>query len=159
MAVGKTPFIIRRLMDTIAIWMNEEYSKLDLRHEETFQSARSRQHRSRIVEKQIDFFFLIASMGQSLASQGEPRAPWASKASQPESPGHPDRAARGRIEPARASQKRPGPTNRASQGARTRPFGQSPSCPRGSQDHKPGRAISIWRWVDYFTSSSKPNKN
>ena len=30
--------------------------RLVLRHEETYQSARSRQHRSRIVEKQIDFF-------------------------------------------------------------------------------------------------------
>ena len=35
----------------------------DLRHEETFQSARSRQHRSRIVDKQIVFFLLIVSTG------------------------------------------------------------------------------------------------
>ena len=99
---------------------NFRHRDVDLRHDETFQSARSRQHRSRIVEKQIDFFLLIVSMGQSLASQGEPGTPWASKASQPERPGHPDRAARGHIEPARASQKRPGSTNRASQSAQGR---------------------------------------
>ena len=83
-----------------------------MRHEETFQSARSRQHRSRIVDKQIDFFLLIVSMGQSLASQGEPGAPRAPKASHPERPGHPARAIRGQLAPARASQKRPGPPNR-----------------------------------------------
>ena len=119
---------------------------LDLRHEETFQSTRSRQHRSRIVDKQIDFFLLIVSMGQSLASQGEPGTPWASKASQPERPGHPDRVIRGQFEPARASQERPERPNRASLGAQGRDRasqgapGRSasrPSCPRKCQIPQP----------------------
>ena len=100
------------------------YNKLGLRHEETCQSARSRQHRSRIVEKQIDFFLLIVSIGQSLAAKssqlGRPGAHRAAKSSQPGQQGQPDRAKRGQIEPARApgaaraSQSRP---NRASKGA------------------------------------------
>ena len=114
-----------------------------MRHEETFQSARSRQHRSRIVDKQIDFFLLIVSIGQSLASQGEPGAPRASKASQPERPGHPDRAIRGQIEPARASQKRPGPPNRASQGAQGRDAA-SQDAPGHSAGRPAGRASPSW---------------
>ena len=59
-----------------------------------FQSARSRQHRSRIVDKQIDFFLLIVSMGRSLGNQIKPVGP-------------PRRAQSSQIEPARAPRSDP----------------------------------------------------
>ena len=52
-------------------------NKLGLRHEETCQSARSRQHRSMIVDKQIDFFLANrvdgALVGQPNRASGSPR--------------------------------------------------------------------------------------
>ena len=99
------------------------YNKLGLRHEETCQSARSRQHRSMIVDKQIDFFWLIVSMGHSLGSQiepvGRPGPHKAAKSTQQGCQEQADRAIRGQMDPARApgaarsSQLRP---DRASQG-------------------------------------------
>ena len=102
---------------------NRFYNKLGLRHEETCQSARSRQHRSMIVDKQIDFFWLIVSMGHSLGSQiepvGRPGPHKAAKSTQQGCQEQADRAIRGQMDPARApgaarsSQLRP---DRASQG-------------------------------------------
>ena len=96
---------------------------LDLRHEETFQSVQGRQHRSRIVDKQIDFFLLIVSMGHSLGSQiepvGRPGPHKAAKSTQQGCQEQADRAIRGQMDTARApgaarsSQLRP---DRASQG-------------------------------------------
>ena len=104
-----------------------------MRHEETFQSARSRQHRSRIVDKQIDFCLANYSCrwGTRWAAKssqlGRPGAHRAAKSSQRESQGQPDRAIRGQIDPARApgaarsSQSRP---DRASQGEPGRSAGR-----------------------------------
>ena len=113
-----------------------------MRHEETFQSARNRQRRGRVVDKQIDFLanrVVRAVVEQpNRASQGarsdqssqiEPaRAP---NSSQPGHQGQPDRASRGQIEPARA----PGAarSSQSSQPGRARSLGWSPSCPRASQ--------------------------
>ena len=100
---------------------------LDLRHEETFQSARSRQHRSRIVDKQIVFFANRVD-GVVVGSQIEPA-------------GAPRNAQSSQIEPARAagaarsSQTRP---NRASKGARGSQ--SEPIEARSSQQGRPGRA-------------------
>ena len=128
-----------------------------MRHDVTFQSVRSWQRRGRIVDKLIVIFLLIASMGHSCATKsslpGRARSARASKSSQPGRPGHPDRAIRGQIEPARASQKRPGPPNRSSQGAQGRDragkgaqaaLAGRPSCPRKCQVDRPRRAISLW---------------
>ena len=118
-------------------------NKLGLRHEETCQSARSRQHRSMIVDKQIDFFWLIVSMGHSLGSQiepvGRPGPHKAAKSTQQGCQEQADRAIRGQMDPARApgaarsSQLRP---DRASQGGPGRLAGRpadcaSPSSPAG----------------------------
>ena len=101
---------------------------LDLRHEETFQSARSRQHRSRIVDKQIVFFFANRVDGVVVGSQIEPAgAPRSAQSSQIE----PARAAGA----ARSSQTRP---NRASKGARGSQ--SEPIEARSSQQGRPGRA-------------------
>ena len=111
------------------------YNKLGLRHEETCQSARSRQHRSMIVDKQIDFFWLIVSMGHSLGSQiepvGRPGPHKAAKSTQQGCQEQADRAIRGQMDPARApgaarsSQLRP---DRASQGGPGRLAGRPADC-------------------------------
>ena len=104
------------------------YNGLDLKHEETFQSARSRQHRSRIVDKQIVFFFANRVDGVVVGSQIEPAgAPRSAQSSQIE----PARAAGA----ARSSQTRP---NRASKGARGSQ--SEPIEARSSQQGRPGRA-------------------
>ena len=110
-------------------------NKLGLRHEETCQSARSRQHRSMIVDKQIDFFWLIVSMGHSLGSQiepvGRPGPHKAAKSTQQGCQEQADRAIRGQMDPARApgaarsSQLRP---DRASQGGPGRLAGRPADC-------------------------------
>ena len=114
-------------------------NKLGLRHEETCQSARSRQHRSMIVDKQIDFFWLIVSMGHSLGSQiepvGRPGPHKAAKSTQQGCQEQADRAIRGQMDPARApgaarsSQLRP---DRASQGGPGRLAGRPADCANAS---------------------------
>ena len=112
---------------TIRIYSLRNLLILVLRHEETCQSARSRQHRSMIVDKQIDFFWLIVSMGHSLGRQiepvGRPGPHKAAKSTQQGCQEQADRAISGQIDPARAPgaarsrQLRP---DRASQGVTER---------------------------------------
>ena len=106
-----------------------------------------------IVDKQIDFFWLIVSMGHSLGSQiepvGRPGPHKAAKSTQQGCQEQADRAIRGQMDPARApgaarsSQLRP---DRASQGGPGRLAGRPADCataPAGQLD-KPRRAFSIW---------------
>ena len=85
---------------------------------ETFQSTRSRQHRSKIVDKQIDIFLLIVSMEHSLGSQIEPaglprsaqsipRALKSSPRAARATPKHPKSAPRASKSVPRAPQERP----------------------------------------------------
>ena len=100
-----------------------------------------------IVDKQIDFFWLIVSMGHSLGSQiepvGRPGPHKAAKSTQQGCQEQADRAIRGQMDPARApgaarsSQLRP---DRASQGG---PGRLAASSPAGQLD-KPRREFSIW---------------
>ena len=120
-----------------------------MRHEETCQSARSRQHRSMIVDKQIDFFWLIVSMGHSLGSQiepvGRPGPHKAAKSTQQGCQEQADRAIRGQMDPARApgaarsSQLRP---DRASQGGPGRLAGRPAACASPSSTSWPARQAS-----------------
>ena len=85
---------------------------LDLRHERNV-AERAKQAASRQdVLLHIDFFLLIVSMGQSLASQGEPGAPRAPRSSH----SRPDRTSQGKPEAPRASEssqpRRPGQGSR-----------------------------------------------
>jgi len=94
-----------------------------------FQIARSRQRRSRIIDKQINFVLLIVSIGQSLghslaakSSQpgahkaakfsqlGFPGAHGSAKSNQPGRQGQPDWANWGQIEPPDARRNPPGRT-------------------------------------------------
>ena len=108
-----------------------------------------------IVDKQIDFFWLIVSMGHSLGSQiepvGRPGPHKAAKSTQQGCQEQADRAIRGQMDPARApeaarsSQLRP---DRASQGGPGRLAGRPADCatassPAGQLD-KPRRGFSIW---------------
>ena len=103
------------------------YTRLDLRHEETFQSARSRQHRSRIVDKQIVFFLANRIDRAVVSSQIQPAgAPRSAQSSQIE-PARTPRAAR-------SSQSRP---NWVSKGARCSQ--SEPIEARSSQQDAPGR--------------------
>ena len=114
-----------------------------------------------IVDKQIDFFWLIVSMGHSLGRQiepvGRPGPHKAAKSTQQGCQEQADRAIRGQMDPARApgaarsSQLRP---DRASQGGPGRLAGRPADCASPSSASSPARqarqldkhrrAFSIW---------------